>query len=184
MGSTLSEAESGVHIYRIDAADYIRYVNPACLKFAGENHGAHLVDRVLGTSLWSYLRGLGVRAMYRDLLDRLRNRGQRLIQFPVRCDSPTRRRYMHMVLSALPKGGIEFQCHLVREESRRPVEVLDADSPRGVRRVVLCAWCRRVQGHGEWMELEEALRVSSLFDGPHSPCIDHDICSDCKDLVK
>jgi hypothetical protein len=179
----LQSEGAGVCIHRIDAVDYIRYVNPAWLQFASENHAEHLIHRVLGTSLWRHIGGLQVRGMYRVLLERLRIE-QRPIYFPFRCDSPTLRRYMEMLLTALPNGGVEFRCSLVREESRRTVQVLDPATSRSDERIVLCAWCKRVHGHGVWMDLDEAIRISSLFDSPHSPQVDHDICPPCREMVR
>lgn len=37
----------------------------------------------------------------------------------------------------------------------------------------VCAWCRRINYHGEWMRLEEFMRQG--FDTPTS----HGICTDC-----
>jgi hypothetical protein len=178
------ESESSrLCIYRIDAADYIRYVNPAWVQFAGDNHGKHLIDQVLGTPLWRHIGGPEVRGIYRVFLQCLRQ-GQPTIQFPFRCDSPTMRRTMEMELTALPNDGIEFRCRLVREKPRSTVRLLDPASSRSDKRVVLCAWCKRVHDRGEWLELEEAVQTWSLFDGPHSPYMDNDICPNCREMLQ
>ena len=185
MIDTTREAhDSGVCVYRIDAADYIRYVSPAWDQFAVENQGQHLVHRVIGSSLWRHIGGLEVRAVYRLLLQRLRTSEQRPIRFPFRADSPTLRRYMEMVVTPLPNGGIEFRCQSVREEPRRNIALLDPAIARSEKRIILCALCKALHAHREWMELDEAVRISSVFDGGLWPHMDHDLCPSCRKLLQ
>lgn len=44
--------------------------------------------------------------------------------------------------------------------------------------MIVCAWCRRIEYHGQWMPLEEFLQQG--FDTPTS----HGICPECLDREK
>jgi hypothetical protein len=170
-------------IHRIDAADFIRYVSPTWNAFGEQNEAKHLIGTVVGNQLWRYIGGLEVRRIYRALLERIRA-DRRPVQFPFRCDSATLRRHMVMRVTALADGGVEFQSSLVREERRPRLALLDPAMPRSDRQVVLCAWCKRVDRHGRWYELEEALQTNSFFDSPRPPHVNHEICPHCREIIK
>ena len=172
-----------VFVHRIDAADFIRFVSESWVAFGTENRAGQLARTVVGTQLWRYIAGVEVRRIYRALLERIRA-DRRPIQFPFRCDSPTVRRYMRMMVMAQPDGSVEFQSELVREERRAALSVLDPASPRGNKRIMLCAWCKRVERDGQWYELDDAVHTLSFFDPPRPPHLDHDVCPHCRDIVK
>ena len=163
--------------YRVDATDAIVDVGEGFGRFAAENGAAGLADRVMGAAIWSQLRGDEVILIYRELLRTCRATG-RAVEFPFRCDSPTRRRYMRMRMVGAPDGSVTFESAVLYEEPRDAVELPPAgDAPRDAL-LVVCAWCRQVEA-GAWVELEEAIRRLGLF-GPEAPWrISHGICPSC-----
>jgi hypothetical protein len=165
--------------YELDREDRIRSVNAGWSAFARENEAEHLIDAVLGTSIWDWVVGVEVRHLYRLLFSRLRDT-HGTTRFPFRCDSPGLRRFMELEIVALPDGGLRFSARLKRVERRVPVRVVDAHVARSEELVAICSWCRRVRADGElWLELEDAASgLRLLEDSP--PAITHTICTDCE----
>jgi hypothetical protein len=43
----------------------------------------------------------------------------------------------------------------------------------------MCAWCKRVDTDGCWLELDQAIARQRLFEAQLLPEISHGICEDC-----
>ena len=169
-------------VYRVDAADVIVEIGEGFGDFAAANGAPGLERTVVGTSLWSHVEGFEVRSIYRDLLATCRG-SHGALEFPYRCDSPARRRFMRMRMAGVGAGSVAFESELLREEPRAPVE-LPAPAPRpGDDLLILCAWCRQADV-GRWVELEEAIRRLDLFGPRPPPTITHGICPTCERSVR
>jgi len=167
--------------YRIDARDRITWVNPAWDAFAIANGAPELTgERVRGNSLADCMADKETRHLYGLLVAKVR-RTQRPIRIPFNCDSPTRRRFMELTISALPAGGIALAGHLLREEAREPAPLLDRRATRSQSFLCLCGWCKRVEaGANDWVEVEEAIRRLTLFRAAVLPQLTHGICPTCR----
>lgn len=169
-------------IYRIDRDDRIVSVNAAWDAFASANAG-HAVagDRVVGRGLFEFIGDATTRALYRQMLARIR--GGRDMRFTFRCDSPECRRLMEMqVRRADDSGGVEFRSEALEERPRPPVWVSQADGatdPDDRVPLRVCGWCNRVDVAGAWLELEEAMPRLGILEEAAPPDLTHGICEAC-----
>ncbi len=168
--------------YRIDRDDRIVTVNAAWDAFAAANSGeAAAGDRVVGRGLFEFIGDATTRALYRQMLARIR--GGRDMRFTFRCDSPQCRRLMAMhVRRTDDDGGVEFRSETLEERPRPPVWVPQADGAADTNvRVPLrvCGWCNRVDVAGEWLELEEAMPRLGVLEEAAPPDLTHGICEAC-----
>jgi hypothetical protein len=165
----------------IDDADKIVYVNDAWLAFAGENTAPQLTaSLVLDQLIWRFIQGKETIYLYQQIFRRVRA-GKSPVKFPFRCDCPDCRRFMEMQLSLLPGDAIQLMTHMLREERRDPVDLVDA--PRDIPRAFLkiCSWCRKIDIPGRgWREIEAAIVALDLLGHHPMPRMTHTICDSCR----
>lgn len=171
-------------IWVMDGADKIVHVNDDWLAFAAENSAPQLTASVvLDQHIWRFIQGQETSYLYQQIFRRVRA-GVSPVRFPFRCDSPDCRRFMEMKLSLLPGGAIQFISHLVREEWRDPVDLLDASQDRSAEFLKVCSWCKRIDIPGQgWGEIEAAIGPLDLFGHRSMPRMTHTICDSCRDAV-
>jgi hypothetical protein len=167
--------------YELDCEDQIRSVNASWCAFARENGAEHLIEEVVGTSIWAWVAGAEARHVYQLLFSRIR-KARASTRVPFRCDSPDFRRFMELTISALPDDGLLCTAELKRAERRLPVPLLDCRISHSEALVAMCSWCKRVRADpGSWLEIEEAVSALRLLeDAP--PGITHTMCPDCEAL--
>jgi len=166
--------------YHVDADDRIVYVSPAFLAFAIENGAPELnASSLLGVSIWDCVAGVSTREIYAVAFDLVRQE-RRALSLPIRCDSPTCRRFME--LEIVPGAGrvLELRALLLRAEPRPAEELLD---PRRARSDVIleaCSFCRDIYvGNSAWMGVEDAVRHMDLFSSAQLPLLSHSVCPRC-----
>lgn len=171
--------------YTIDGADRIIAVNAAWARFAVANGGAALLPpAILGQSLWGFLSESTTRQLYQRLLERVRSTGA-VVEFPLRCDSPTARRFLRIRLTPGAGRSVQFEVHTRRVEVRPPVTLLEPDRPVTADLVRMCAWCKRIDtGSSTWVEVEQAMQSLGLVDRDPLPGITHGICGDCLSRIE
>lgn len=186
MMGTASNATSRVEReeirYRISADGRIDSIEGPWDRFAREN-GAPGLRRPVGDRLLDHVTGASVRAVLESLLDRARGVG-RPLELSYRCDAPDRRRFMRLRLEPEASGALMIRSRVLREEPRPPVRLLEPDAARSDDLLRICAWCKRVEADGAWLEVEEAVERLGLFDRPALPELTHGVCDACsRDLV-
>ena len=169
--------------YEIDAADRLTRVNSAWSAVAVAAGAAHLVEsRVIGRSLWDFIGDATTRQLYAAILDRARSGA--LIAFDFRCDTPTRRRRLHMRITGRPAGGVAFDVRVADAQDRPSVALLDPALERGPGTIRMCGWCKRVPlPSGGWVEIEDAMPVLAVLDQVPPPAISHGMCPACYDAI-
>ncbi len=169
-------------IWNIDAADRIVHVNDAWLAFARENTAPQLTAAsVLNQPIWRFIQGQETIYLYKQIFGRVRA-GESPVKFPFRCDSPDCRRFMEMKLSLLSGDAIQFISHILREEWRQPVDLLDASRDRSGEFLKICSWCKKIYIPGQgWGEIEAAIEPLDLFGHHSMPRMTHTICDSCYD---
>ena len=177
-------ADERVFIYRVDAQNRIMFVNHAWLDFAQENKAPELIaERVLGRELDAFIADWETRHLYEIIYERVRQAG-RTFYLPLRCDSPTRRRYLRMEISPLPLAGMEFSVRVERMEERSPILLLDDSVEHSKEFVVICSWCKKIEvGAGRWAEIEDATEKAEIF-GAAPPSLTHTACPDCLATIR
>ena len=169
--------------YRVDEEGRVLAVGQAWDDFARANQTQGLTAReVIGRSIWDAMSDLTTRTLYRRLVERVHG-GAPPVRFTFRCDAPSRRRLLQMTITAGPDGTTDFETLPISFVERAPVALLDAAAPRSRDLLRMCSWCKRVPLDGDWVEVEEALRRSTLFHGEAPPAITHGICPRCEAQV-
>ena len=169
--------------YEIDAEDRIIRVSPTWSPVALAAGAPGLQDDlVVGRPLWDFITDPTTRQLYAAMLERARTVA-RPLAFGFRCDTPTERRLMQMRLTGMPAGGVAFEVRVIAVQARPAVALLDAGTPRrGM--VRMCSWCKRLPvPSGEWLEVEDAVKVLDLLDAAPLPAITHGICPQCYEGV-
>ena len=172
-------------IWTIDGADKIVHVNDAWLAFALENTAPQLTTAlVLDQLIWRFIQGQETSYLYQQIFRRVRA-GKSSVTFPFRCDSPDCRRFMEMQLSLLPGAAIQFTAHILREEWRAHIDLLDASRNRSGELVTVCSWCKKINIPGQgWGEIEAAIAALDLFGHHTSPRMTHTICDSCRGALR
>lgn len=165
-------------VYRINHRDELVYVNEGWDRFAEANEGHDVVSgKVLTRSLWDFVSDTSTRAIYRRLIDLVRE--GRSTTFTLRCDSPTRIRILEMTIALCGECEVEFRTRELEERPRDlPVQfsysVLDGEEFLRV-----CGWCKKVDVEGSWVELDEAVDSQPLLHCFPLPRMTHGICEPC-----
>jgi hypothetical protein len=173
--------------YEVDSSDALVTVNEAWSTFAVANGAPHLIAGcVIGRSLWDFITDDRTRRVYRSLLEGVRQGARR--QFLFRGDSPQRRRFMQMTLSASIGGHVVFESVTLGVQRCAPVAVPALDPTTTPLR--MCDWCRRVDGpHGcrEYdgiLPMAQAGRSSRVTYAMCPPCYTRVLHSLDADVVK
>ena len=171
-------------VYEIGSDDRIRSVSGDWHAFACQNGAGGLsVEAVLGRTLMEFVSGAETQHVYAMIGDRVR-KTQCRIAIPPRCDSPQTRRFMKLSIAPAVDSGIRFESRTVREESRQVVPILDPAAPRSEVFVVVCSWCKRFRVLESWLEVEDAVARSGLFEADRMPQLTHGMCPDCAVVVQ
>ncbi len=167
-------------VYRVDAADRITSVNKPWGEFAAENKAAELSpNAVRGRPLWDFIANPEVRCLY-ELLFRKVRKSRKPVMIPFRCDSPSRRRFMQLVVSPELGDTLEIVSRIIREEKRATVALLDVAQPRSDKTLEICSWCKLVRlTDTHWVEVEVALDVLGTYLGPTWPQLIQGVCPEC-----
>lgn len=170
-------------IYGIDSGDEIIGVSRAWDRFAVANDAPGLVFGSLARKrLWDHISDATTVAIYRELVGRVRDGAT--ITLPLRCDSPSLRRWLTLTASPMPRGGVKFTSRTIRQQTRAYLAILDPSVPRSTGLITTCGWCRRIHIPGSaWAEAEEAVRRLNLFEHASLPGLTHGICLVCSDAM-
>lgn len=171
-------------VYRINALDTIVFVNEEWDRFAAGNGSPGMVsDRILNRSLWEFISDPTTRLLYREILERAR--AGRSVNFPFRCDSPDRRRFLEMTVGLTDDAAVQFRVRTVAVEQRAS-QPLIAGGGRVEPHLRMCGWCKKIPlaDRGGWVEIEDAVAALKLFEQPELPLISHGICEDCETKMK
>lgn len=178
----MSNHHISVVTYQVAADDRIVMVDDEWIAFATANDAMELSrQRVLGHSVFDFVAGVEVQALYRMLLARVRATGRAAI-FPFRCDSPSKRRHMIMHMRPESDNSVNLTCITTRIEARNPIRLLDRHVPRTPSQSIeRCSNCNRVRvPDGGWMEVEEALSRLEWLNREEQPFLVHTVCGQCR----
>ena len=172
--------------YRVDKHDRITWVNSWWLAFARENGAVRLSEpEVIGRSLWEFIADDETCNLYKNLHARLRGDDE-VVVIPCRCDSPTIRRQMHLIITGNSSDkSLLYEGGIVQAETHKYLSVLDPLSPRTTPSLWMCSCCKHVllepQG---WLELEEISERLQLDRRRRLPHCRHTLCPRCRKLLK
>jgi hypothetical protein len=174
--------EKGFFSWIIDRNDLIIQISDNLVDFALKNGAPQLTrEAMLNRTLWSFIAGEETAHLYRIILEKVRRQGSGL-SYPFRCDSPDCRRFFELQVLPLQAGGVKFLSRILRLEFREPVKLLEpiVGSDQFLR---ICSWCNKIYCRGQWLEVEQAVKLLDLFAEVNLPRLTHGICESCKELV-
>ncbi len=163
------------------------HVRRRCLaRVRGRQRGAQFAEpsALYGVPLLSFISEPTTRHLYDILLDRVRAE-QIVIRVPLRCDSPTLRRWLELEMAPRPADGVAFTSRELRTEARDPVIAFDRPASSAAPLVRMCSWCKKVETQrATWLEVEQAVPQLGLFAVSEVPGITHGICPECVKLFE
>jgi len=168
-------------IYQVDHSDTIVSVNASWNVFADANacESFRPLEDVVGHKLWDFIEGRETRHLYQEIFRQVRG-GKRFHPIPFRCDSPSERRFLELLVEALKDGQIQITSKTLKTEPRDPVPLLEADRPRSAEFLTMCSICKKIElSPGRWIEIEEALVHLRLFEADEMPQLTHGLCLPC-----
>lgn len=165
--------------YRINVRDEIVFVDEAWEALASALPAADVrPGAVTGRVLWEFIGDGVTRALYEQLLARVR--AGRTAQFNLRCDSATYRRLVRMTVAPDTDGCVDFRTETLEVREREPIPLLSPDVPRSDAFVRACGWCNRIDvGTDDWIEVEDAVVRLRLFEQEAVPHLSHGVCESC-----
>jgi hypothetical protein len=170
---------TGTCEYDINAHDEVTAVEGDWERMASDNEAEGLVDRPrVKRLIWDFISNPDVAQVYRMLFARVRRDGAP-VSFTYRCDHASARRLYGMRLTGLDGAGVRLSTWLIEETARESVRLLERDVPRSSELVYVCSWCNRVRMGDRWLEVEDALHETSLFEAERVPAITHGVCRPC-----
>ena len=181
LGGKGNRMSKDVFIYRVDSIDTIISVSDNWCTFADANAwgGSLRPEDVIGHKLWDFIQDNETRLLYQELFKRVRG-GTLLRTIPFRCDSPSERRYLELLIVALPDNQIEITSKILRTAPHGPINLLKADTPRSMDIVTICSMCKKIKvSQEQWAEIEEGLVHLRLFEADEMPQLSHGMCQSC-----
>ena len=180
----MAVSETCKYRYRLDANDVLVEVDARWLAFARENGAMGLNrDAVLGRSIWEFIKGETVIAIYKAIHERVRRDADSAV-FPFRCDSPNLRRYMRMTITPGRHGELLYETVMERAIPQRPLAMLDAQRPRSAQSLDVCSCCKRAMLEGiGWLDLEDVSFRLGLLEAASVPEVRHALCPRCANAI-
>lgn len=164
--------------YELDYALNLVAADEAFATFALANEAPELKPpRCLGRPVLSYVADSTTAHLYRQLFERVRLTS-RQVTFPIRCDSPSLRRYLELCI-APRTGGFRIETTVTRIELREELALLDAGRVTDGTLLRMCSWCKKVDADGAWLEVEDAVEALGLFHRTPLPGLSHGMCESC-----
>ncbi len=147
--------------------------------FASANGAAALTtDAVIGRSLWEFVEGQNVRALYRMLVEHVRATGKPK-DFQFHCDDSIYVRLFRLMISSADEGNVTFSSTLLEQRKRPNMPLFDYSLSRTDDILTVCSVCKKVNCDDIWLPVEEALARLDLFEEPRLPELSHGLCPDC-----
>lgn len=165
--------------YEIGEEWRIVALDSAWSAFAYANEAPHLAAPApIGRSIFDYISDPTTALLYRRVFDRVFETRES-VTLPLRCDSPTARRWLEIDIRPRRLFGLTLHSRVVREEARPEVRLLAAGMTRSDDLVRMCSWCKRVAADDRWCEAEEAIALMRVFEKEEMPDITHGMCPHC-----
>lgn len=165
--------------YRLDRTDRIVEVGGEWYRFAEENDGGDVIaERIIGTPLFKHVSGEASRNYIWTAVDMVR----KLVtprRLSYRCDSPSLKRFMEMVIKPDASGGVVLEHYTVRVEPLRPKARFVAGSEAAPALLIRCSMCNRTRHQGRWLE-PDAAAAENLLPADKIHQVAYGVCKQCR----
>ena len=172
-------------VYYVDKNNKLIDLDDNWDRFALANNAPQLVrEKVIEKPLFDLISDPQSSHLYKLLIERIKHTGDP-IAFEFRCDSPDKRRFMHMEMThQKATDGICFISTLERQEPREPVKLLDTADYRSNEILIICSWCKKIKIDEQiWTEVEDGIKLLGLFDAEPLPKLSHGMCPSCRKSI-
>jgi hypothetical protein len=133
-------------VFGLSATDDIAYVGAGWDQFALANGGAGAVkSRVLGRSLWEFVKGPATRRFLEPVLAECR-RSERRATMAYRCDSPQEERLFCQHFVPMGAGALRIENRMIRIRPHLP-RLPALPGPAAARQ---CSVCFSTSNEGQW----------------------------------
>lgn len=166
--------------YRVDESDRIVEVSSSWFAFAQENGAPDLMaGQVLGRSLWDFVDCEQLGRLYRAIHAEVRQSGNPAAM-PLRCDSPTLKRYMRITIRRAAANHLLYESTLLHVEPQDRLEIINPCRPHSHAMVTLCSVCKRglLETDG-WLDVADLGTRLHLFEAKKLPELRHSLCPTC-----
>lgn len=173
------------YAYKIDSFDRIIDVSKNWNKFANDNHAARssFYPEIINKSLWNFIADKETINLYQMAVEKVRS-SNKIVNIPIRCDSPELKRFIEISIKPLPDNIIEFSSKIIGIERRDPVELLDFYIDRSDEFIKICSYCKQVEiAENEWVETDKAIIELDLFGSYILPRLTHGVCPLCYESI-
>ncbi len=166
--------------YTLDKGDTIVAVSGQWDEFARNNNGEKtLASHVVGRKLERFIVGDTTRMFVLTMIMSARHL-QRPIYRPYRCDSPTHKRFMEMIIQPRAEGRLEvIHRELYCEPLLHRARLVAVSPGSGATYAKRCSLCNRVQVEGVWSELDDAIESRRLQVEASGLKVIYGVCPDC-----
>ena len=171
--------------YCLDEADVVVCVDSWWLAFAKENNAAGLNETaVVGKVVWEFIADEPTRMLYKEINHRVRSSGNP-ITVPIRCDSPTLKRYMQLSIGQHVDGQLLYESSLIRALAQPRQAVLDSKQKRSNAFLTMCSFCKRslIEPSG-WLEMENISLKLRMYEAHTVPELRYTVCPECANQLQ
>ena len=170
--------DSSHNAYWLDEDEKIIKVHAKWDAFAQENDGAlALAKKVLGKPIWTFVVEDNTRLWLRALLN-LAKLCDKVVERAYRCDSPTLKRYMTMIIEPLGEGKLKVIHRLERTEPIEPAIPFCYSSDSRLLRLTRCSVCNRIAVNNKWYDVASK-EVRAKMEENKPLMISYSVCGDC-----
>jgi hypothetical protein len=183
--SAIPAGQIPVYFYEIDREDRIVAASDSWDTFARENDGEHLVfDNVHGDLIWEHIDDDETKGLYHRIFAAARK--GKPVQFFLRCDSPTVRRMLSVLVAPSEiEGNLRVTTLLFRSDVRQAQDLRATRSEEARLKVPACSWCEKVLlPEQDWQEVEHAAAWLEGSGLPGRCSLSYTVCPECRKQIE
>jgi hypothetical protein len=165
--------------YEVDKKDFLVAVSPDWDELVIASNNLKLLGRaIIGKSLSEFISGDVSNMFTETMIQAARVRQQPIIK-PYRCDSPTHKRIMQMILTPFLDGRVRIAHELVSETPwLHPKNMRTVTNRQRISKIKRCTMCNNLLDGDEWVTLDRYLENHSEYT-PETLSVFYGICPNC-----
>lgn len=132
----------------------------------------------IGRSIWDFVRGSALRALYTHIFERTRTSGREL-ELPYRCDTDELRRHLLMKIIPRADGGLSVE-NLVHAVVPRHEPLAVVSAARGQILLLRCSVCNFFGNGQEWIDVVDAASAKRILDDDRPVRVLYGVCPKCR----
>lgn len=165
--------------YEVDRNDIIVALSDDWDATINDHHDPKLLSRsLIGKPLSDFISG-DVSMMFTETMIASARVQQKPIIKPYRCDSPTRKRRMQMILTPFLEGHVRVEHQQVTETPwQHPMHMRTVGTRQRVGKIKRCSMCNNLLDGEAWVT-QDAYFANHIQTNPESLAVFYGICPNC-----